>query len=587
MKDLKTNKVRSLDRVFLRLLFLRLFLPTLSLILLALGVVGYLWQRNLGTQQLQIARSLAHTVDAYLDHAGRMLNGVAHVAETSMPEELASYMQASWQAYGYFNTLYRLDQSGFVVLLVPHDSRYKGLDLSRHPYFLQAKEQTGVTISQPFTSLRTGKPTVYMARPLATGGLMVGELSLEALQEAIAAAQDETDSSIVFVADHAGTLLAHPQANRVAQQTNVGYLKIVQRGLTDETTLLYFTEKGLVLGSATPVKRSGWVVVDQVPLSVAFFPFMGAVGPAILFSLAIWFTLVWAHRRQFKRYVVKPLADLAESTTRISSGNLDVIAEVKQEDEIGALAATFNTMTQRLKQTMEELIKREKLSVLGRLTAIVSHDLRNPLGVIRSSAFYLENKLDVADDKIAKHLQRIDEQVGLCDSIVDELLEYTRGRRSAIVKVELNPWIEEIMNEMAIPDQVTTARKLFPELPMVSFDQEKMRRVVINLVENAIQAVIERQERQEEEKESYYPRVKVATILMGHDVGIEVEDNGIGMDEETAGQAFEPLFTTRARGTGLGLAIVKKVVEEHGGTVSLDSEPGRRTRATVVIPIDE
>ncbi len=66
---------------------------------------------------------------------------------------------------------------------------------------------------------------------------------------------------------------------------------------------------------------------------------------------------------------------------------------------------------------------------------------------------------------------------------------------------------------------------------------------------------------------------------------IEVEDNGIGMDEETAGQALEPLFTTRARGTGLGLAIVKKIVEEHGGTVSIESEPDRGTKAAVVIPL--
>ncbi len=65
-----------------------------------------------------------------------------------------------------------------------------------------------------------------------------------------------------------------------------------------------------------------------------------------------------------------------------------------------------------------------------------------------------------------------------------------------------------------------------------------------------------------------------------------MEDNGIGMDEETGRQAFEPLFTTRARGTGLGLAIVKKVVEEHGGSVSLKSEPNRGTKVTVVVPYD-
>ncbi len=175
--------------------------------------------------------------------------------------------------------------------------------------------------------------------------------------------------------------------------------------------------------------------------------------------------------------------------------------------------------------------------------------------------------------------------MGLCDSIVDELLEYTRGRRSAILKGKLNPWIEEMLNEMATPDQVTIVRKLSPELPMVSFDQEKMRRVVTNLASNAVQAVIERQERFKQEDELYRPQLKVATFMVENGVCIKVEDNGIGMDEETAGQVFEPLFTTRARGTGLGLAIVKKIVEEHGGSISLQSEPERGTKAIVVIPL--
>ncbi len=147
--------------------------------------------------------------------------------------------------------------------------------------------------------------------------------------------------------------------------------------------------------------------------------------------------------------------------------------------------------------------------------------------------------------------------------------------------------MERVLDEILIPGEVSVVRELYPGLPMVRFDREKLQRVVINLVNNAAQAVIERHERFKQEDELYRPQVKVATSLVEDGVSIEVEDNGIGMDEETAARAFEPLFTTRARGTGLGLAIVKKIGEEHGGTVSLDSEPGRGTSATVVIPIDE
>ncbi|MEE9402906.1 MAG: ATP-binding protein, partial [Desulfobacteria bacterium] len=88
-----------------------------------------------------------------------------------------------------------------------------------------------------------------------------------------------------------------------------------------------------------------------------------------------------------------------------------------------------------------------------------------------------------------------------------------------------------------------------------------------------------------QEDELYQPQVKLATSVVENGVSIEVEDNGIGMDEETAARVFEPLFTTRARGSGLGLAIVQKIVEEHGGSVSLKSKPDRGTKAIVVVPV--
>jgi signal transduction histidine kinase/GAF domain-containing protein len=241
--------------------------------------------------------------------------------------------------------------------------------------------------------------------------------------------------------------------------------------------------------------------------------------------------------------------------------------------------------TRDLEVAQEKLVKREKLSVLGQLTATVSHEIRNPLGVIRSSAFYLQRKIGgTVDEKTAKHLSRIEEQVSLCDTIVGDLLEYTRGRSSEVIQGEINPLLEKVLEEMATPEQVTLVGELSPELPMVFFDMEKMRRVVINLVLNAFKAVTMRREKWDGGKSPYQPLVKVTSSKADNGIRIEVEDNGTGMDDETARRAFEPLFTTWARGTGLGLAIVKKIVKEHGGSVSLDSIPDHGTKVTVIIP---
>lgn len=240
--------------------------------------------------------------------------------------------------------------------------------------------------------------------------------------------------------------------------------------------------------------------------------------------------------------------------------------------------------TKDLEAAQQELIKNERLSVLGQLTAIVSHELRNPLGVIRTSAYYLLRRMDASEDKIAKHLHRIEEQVGLCDSIIGELLEYTRGRRFAPVKGNLNQFLEEVLDQMSLPQDVYLTRNFDPNLPFVSFDKEKTRRILINLVENAVQAVTARQAESLQKGKFYRPEIYVTTSTTDDGIRIEIEDNGLGMDATTAQRAFEPLFTTRARGTGLGLAIVRKLVEEHGGMVELRTRQYSGTTVTVAIP---
>jgi PAS domain S-box-containing protein len=241
--------------------------------------------------------------------------------------------------------------------------------------------------------------------------------------------------------------------------------------------------------------------------------------------------------------------------------------------------------TRELEAVQEQLLKKERLAVLGQLTATVSHELRNPLGVVRSSAFYLQRKLSKADEKTFKHLTRIDEQVSICNDIVEDLLEYTRGRQSQKIIGKLNQWLQKLLDDFTGAKEIKVEHQLSEVLPPVSFDQEKMRRVVINLVNNARQAVHAKKEQAAGEGTSYDPKITLSTRLKHGLVVIQVEDNGMGMDEKTATRAFEPLFTTRARGTGLGLAIVEKTVVEHGGTVTLESRPNEGTCVKVVLPI--
>lgn len=266
----------------------------------------------------------------------------------------------------------------------------------------------------------------------------------------------------------------------------------------------------------------------------------------------------------------------------------DVTERKRAEEELARYRDQLEEMvrerTQELEGAQHELIKRERLAVLGQLTATVSHELRNPLGVIRSSNFYLQKSLKTADPKIDKHFKRIDAQVALCDRIVGDLLEFTRGRNVSVATEDVNPWLEQLLEQQQDKEGVIIERRLASDLPPVAHDCEKMQRVVVNILDNAIQAVRSRQATITDVRESYLPEIRVSTSADDTHMCLAIEDNGIGMDQKTCQHAFDPLFTTRAQGTGIGLSIVQKIVSEHGGHIDLESTFGEGTRLTVRLP---
>jgi PAS domain S-box-containing protein len=363
---MKGTDPRPLDSVLLRLLLLRLFLPLLTLTLLASGLTNYLNERKLEAQQRRLAHSLAQHVEDYLDQASRVLDAVARVAGTSTLEELDRYMQATYQAYGYFDTLYRLDENGIVILLSPPSPRYQGLDMSNQPYFQEQRGagQNGVVFSQPFISPRTGQLTIVLAQRLAGNGLVVGELNLGALQRAIKAREDQTETGMVFIADRSGTLLAHPQPDQVAQHVNVSHLRIVQRGLAHETSWLYFYDGAWVLGSATPMERTGWVVVVQTPFFDIFGPYLGSTAFLLLFALGIWLALMWNLRRQLHRHVVEPLARLSRGANALAEGDFvqsEALVNVPTAlVEVNALKTHFDDMSRAIQARQTALQESEE-----------------------------------------------------------------------------------------------------------------------------------------------------------------------------------------------------------------------------------
>lgn len=232
---------------------------------------------------------------------------------------------------------------------------------------------------------------------------------------------------------------------------------------------------------------------------------------------------------------------------------------------------------EKLYETREELTRSERLAALGQLTATVSHELRNPLGTLATSVAVLQRAGSLTGERERGELDRIQRNVRRCVRIIDDLLEFSRRPNVAMVPLALDPWIAEQAGDLRALGPVPLELDLGCG-GMIEADGERLRQVLVNLVQNAMQAV------QERPANAPPGRVRLATAREGDQVVITVADNGAGMSAEVRARLFEPLFSTKPFGLGLGLALVQRITERHGGQVRVDSVPGTGTRVELRLP---
>jgi signal transduction histidine kinase len=236
-----------------------------------------------------------------------------------------------------------------------------------------------------------------------------------------------------------------------------------------------------------------------------------------------------------------------------------------------------------LERTQEQLVRSERLAAIGELASVVGHELRNPLGVITNAHYLLRTVLERngIDPDASRHLNTAEREVGAATLIVGDLLDYARARQPVTAPVDVAALISEIESILPSPPDVTVVREDEPDLPYAEADRDQLRQVLLNLLSNAYEAV------QASAGSGTGPNGGVVTIrtsASGDKVHIEVVDTGIGMDDETRAQVFEPFYSTKTRGTGLGLAVTRRIVDSHRGLIHIDSEVGRGTTFTVEFP---
>jgi signal transduction histidine kinase len=220
-----------------------------------------------------------------------------------------------------------------------------------------------------------------------------------------------------------------------------------------------------------------------------------------------------------------------------------------------------------------QLKRRERLAAIGQLGASISHEVKNPLGVIASSVYALRSYADsLRNERLAKHLDRIERNVDQANQIVTTLLDFLRTKAPLRVERDWNGLVEEAAASVHLPAGQRLDFALAPGAGRASFDPDQVGRVIANLVRNAAEAMPEG------------GTVTVSTAADRDAVEVLVRDRGRGVPSDILPQLFEPLFTTKQVGTGLGLALAKAIVEAHGGSIGARNAEGGGAEFRVRLP---
>jgi len=273
-----------------------------------------------------------------------------------------------------------------------------------------------------------------------------------------------------------------------------------------------------------------------------------------------------------------PIKHMIDVIRDIKAGQFKRQMQVDSRDELGELAATFNRLTRVLRRNREletNLAQQGKMASLGILSSGVAHEINNPLGVIMGYAGYLEKKLDPEDPNYT-FIHEIKRESKRCKKIVQDLLNYARTPQPKFTETNIHQLLDQILDFAANHTDLHSVKILKDfqaAAARVPVDGDQIRQVAINLVLNAGAAMAEG------------GTLTVRTQLKENCLAIEFSDTGCGIEEDELDRIFEPFYTTREKGTGLGLAITKQIIEQHQGTIGMDSEPGRGTTVTIYLPL--
>ena len=311
-------------------------------------------------------------------------------------------------------------------------------------------------------------------------------------------------------------------------------------------------------------------------------PLAGTSLPSIdsLKTLASWNGDIQLERRDGTKFPAKvsvsEIMGRDERPIAIAFVVVDLTERLHLEDQLREfneqLTRLVEQRTKQLQISQEKLVKAERLAAIGELAAQVGHDLRNPLTSINTAIYLLDSMLsENASEEVKLAIKTMKKSIDHANRIIEELLEYSRGTIAETRVERMKGLVQSAIERLRIPKNIEIENNI-PDDVIADVDASRMQRVFENLVKNSIDAM---------------PKGGKVILEGGSDenkVWVTVKDNGIGIKKSELANMFKPLFTTKPQGMGLGLPICKRIVEAHGGNISIQSTWGVGTTVRVELP---
>jgi two-component system, NtrC family, nitrogen regulation sensor histidine kinase NtrY len=297
---------------------------------------------------------------------------------------------------------------------------------------------------------------------------------------------------------------------------------------------------------------------------------------AVLLWITLMGVIVLLVSTAMSRQISRPLDEFLHATRDITAGNLARKVRVSGSAEFVDLMTAFNTMTDRLRQSKEELAAAERELAWKEMARQVAHEIRNPLTPMKLSAQHLQrawrDRAAHIGDIIEKVTRTLIDQIDSLSRISDEFSRFGRMPRRTMGEVDVAHLLGEAVALFRTHESIRFELHIAPALPIVLGDREELSRAVTNLLRNAVQAI------------TTEGVIHVRASITDRVVRIVIEDDGVGIPQDLLPRIFEPNFSTKTEGMGLGLAIVKKIIADTGGSIRIESEPGHGTRVLVDLP---